>query len=318
MIPGLLELETITSKELEAIFHEADGFFEAAEGKVERKDLAGRTIANLFFEDSTRTANSFYLAGRRLGATVLDFTGAGSSLSKGETLLDTAKNICAMGVDLFVVRHVSPGAPHMIAQALGKPVVNAGDGSHEHPTQGLLDAYTLYREVGSVKKLKELTVAIVGDILHSRVARSNIHALKALGCRVILVGPPALLPPHFAGLGCEIRHSLDEVLSEVDVLNFLRLQNERMQSGLVASLREYKYLYGMTAERLKKCRKNVFIMHPGPMNRGVEIDPEVADGPRSLIFKQVTCGMAVRMAVLTRLIGKAPSQTSKSSRKARE
>jgi len=298
-----LELQDISPDKLVSYFTLADEYYDASQGKESRDDLSGKTVANLFFEDSTRTANSFYLAGRRIGASVLDFTGAGSSLSKGETLLDTARNIYAMGIDCFVVRHVSPGAPAMIADALDVPVINAGDGAHEHPTQGLLDVYTMYRELGAVEKFKGLTVAIVGDILHSRVARSLCFALKTLGSRVILVGPRTLVNKHFEAFGVEISYSLDKVLAEVDVLYFLRLQRERMSSGLVSSLKEYKFLYGMTQNRMALCKDDVKIMHPGPINRGVEIDPEVADGPNSLILKQVTCGMASRMAVLYSLIG---------------
>jgi aspartate carbamoyltransferase catalytic subunit len=303
LVNHFLELRNITKDSLVNYFKLADDFYEASQGKTQRNELEGKTIANLFFEDSTRTANSFYLAGRRIGASVLDFTGAGSSLSKGETLLDTARNIYAMGIDCFVVRHVCPGAPQMIAAALDVPVVNAGDGAHEHPTQGLLDVYTIYREIGDVEKFKKMTVAIVGDILHSRVCRSLCYALKTLGARVILVGPKTLLNENFRVLGGEISYSLDKVLAEVDVLYFLRLQKERMKSGFVPSLKEYKFLYGMTKERMNSCSKDVKIMHPGPINRGVEIDPEVADGPNSLILKQVASGMATRMGILYSLIG---------------
>jgi aspartate carbamoyltransferase catalytic subunit len=303
-VPGhLLELQGITKEEIEVFFLLADSYFPSIENNRTFEDLKGSTLANLFFESSTRTANSFYLAARKLGATVLDFTGAGSSLSKGETLIDTARNIMAMGVDLFVVRHVAPGAPHMIARELGVPVINAGDGAHEHPTQGLLDAYTLYREFASWKHFENLKVTIVGDLVHSRVARSDIYALKALGACVTCVGPPQLVPETFRTLGCEVSHDLDSVLPQSDVLMFLRLQKERMNNGEIASLREYKKLYGMTKARLKRCPSEILLMHPGPVNRGVELDPDVADAPQSLILKQVTSGLAIRMAVLKKLMG---------------
>lgn len=304
MVKHFIELQNVSKTQLEEYFRLADKFYDASQGIAPRRDeLQGKTICNLFFEDSTRTANSFYLAGTRIGASVLDFTGAGSSLSKGETLLDTARNIYAMGIDCFVIRHVCPGAPQMIADALNVPVVNAGDGSHEHPTQGLLDVYTIYRELGSVDKFKGLTVGVVGDILHSRVARSLCFALRTLGAKVVLVGPRTLVNDKFKVLGDEVSDSLDKVLADVDVLYFLRMQRERMRTGLIPSLKEYKFLYGMTEARMKMCSDDVKIMHPGPINRGVEIDPEVADGPNSLILKQVASGMASRMAVLYSLIG---------------
>jgi aspartate carbamoyltransferase catalytic subunit len=256
---------------------------------------ADRNHVNLFFEDSTRTRNSFALAASRLSADTLLLTAKGSSVTKGETTLDTVRNIEAMGVDVFVIRHSQSGAPHMLARKVKASIVNAGDGSHEHPTQGLLDIFTIRRRLGRIAGLK---VAIVGDIAHSRVARSNILGLRKLGAEVVVVGPPTLVPAAIRPMGCEISHSLDDVLPHVDVINMLRIQFERFGGSLFPSLREYSRLYGMNAQRLRRCRKDVLIMHPGPINRGVEITSDVADGPNSCILQQVTNGLAVRMAVL--------------------
>jgi aspartate carbamoyltransferase catalytic subunit len=265
-----------------------------------RDDLKGKVVVNLFYEPSTRTRVSFGLAARRLGADTLDFSPGGSSTAKGETFIDTAKNIEAMGVDAVVVRHSSPGAPHVLARHLlpHVRVVNAGDGAHEHPTQGLLDIFTIRKRVGRVAGL---TVGLVGDIAHSRVARSNIHGLKALGAHVIVCGPTTLVPKEVAHLGVEVAHNLDDILPRCDVLNLLRIQFERQRSGLFPSIREYRLLFGMDADRMRRARDGVLLLAPGPINRGVEITPDVADGPRSAILDQVTHGLAVRMGVLAEL-----------------
>ncbi len=261
--------------------------------------LRGRVVVNLFFEDSTRTRASFTLAASRLSADVLDMSSKGSSVSKGETLTDTARNIEAMGVDAIVVRHSLSGAPHLLAQSVNCSVVNAGDGQHEHPTQGLLDIFTMAKRLGRDDfDFTGITVAIVGDIAHSRVARSNVHGLQKLGAKVILVGPPTLLPAGFSDMGCELSYDLDDVLPRVDVINMLRVQFERLQSQAFPSVREYANRFGLTAFRMEKAKPGLLVMHPGPINRGIELDSSVADGANSAILEQVTNGLAVRMAVL--------------------
>jgi len=252
-------------------------------------------IVNAFFEDSTRTRMSFALAAQRLSADLIDFAGKGSSVSKGETLIDTARNIEAMGVDVIVIRHQAAGAATLLARTLKCSVVNAGDGAHEHPTQGLLDLYTIRERFGRVEGLK---VAIVGDIANSRVARSNLWALTKLGAEVILVGPPTLVPRSFERLGARVVHDLDSVIGEVDVVNMLRVQFERIKSSQFPSVREFTRFFGLTWDRFQRCKPGVFVMHPGPMNRGIEIQSDIADGPQSGILTQVTNGLAVRMAVL--------------------
>jgi aspartate carbamoyltransferase catalytic subunit len=265
-------------------------------GKTQRDLLRGQTVINLFFEDSTRTRTSFELAGKRLGADVITMTVATSSVNKGETLLDTAATLNAMHCDLLVVRHGDSGAPNLLAQKVDAAVINAGDGTHEHPTQALLDALTIRRRKG---RLEGLTVAICGDILHSRVARSNIHLLTSMGSRVRVIGPPTLMPPEVARLGVEVFFDMRAGLRDVDIVMMLRLQRERMACGLVPSAREYFRFYGLDAEKLAVARPDALVMHPGPMNRGVEIDSAVADDPvRSVIREQVEMGVAVRMAVL--------------------
>ena len=266
------------------------------QGKTQRDLLKGRTLINLFFEDSTRTRTSFELAGKRLGADIVNMTVSTSSVNKGETLLDTAATLNAMHTDLLVVRHPQSGAPALLAQKVDAAVINAGDGTHEHPTQALLDALTIRRRKG---KLEGLTVAICGDILHSRVARSNIHLLLAMNSRVRLIGPPTLIPSEAARLGVEVHHSMKTGLADADVVMMLRLQKERMTSGLVPSSREFFRFYGLDAEKLAYAKPDSIVMHPGPMNRGVEIDSAIADDPaRSVIGEQVEMGVAVRMAVL--------------------
>lgn len=268
-------------------------------GKTQRDALRGRTLINLFFEDSTRTRTSFELAGKRLGADVLNMSVSTSSVNKGETLLDTAATLNAMHCDLLVVRHDQSGAPNLLAQKVSSAVINAGDGTHEHPTQALLDALTIRRRRG---RLQGLTVAICGDVLHSRVARSNIHLLTTMGSYVRVVGPPTLIPAQADRLGVEVHHSMEEGLSGADVVMMLRLQQERMARGLVPSAREYFRFYGLDAAKLARAKPDALVMHPGPMNRGVEIDSAVADDPaRSVIKEQVEMGVAVRMAVLDTL-----------------
>jgi aspartate carbamoyltransferase catalytic subunit len=268
-------------------------------GKTQRDLLRGRTLINLFFEDSTRTRTSFELAGKRLGADVINMSVSTSSVNKGETLLDTAATLNAMMCDLLVVRHSQSGAPNLLAQKVDAAVINAGDGTHEHPTQALLDALTIRRRRG---KLEGLVVAICGDILHSRVARSNIHLLSAMGSRVRVVGPPTLIPAECARLGVEVFHDMATGLAGADVVMALRLQRERMAAGPVPSAREYFRFYGLDFEKLSYARPDALVMHPGPMNRGVEIDSAVADDPvRSVIKEQVEMGVAVRMAVLDTL-----------------
>ena len=268
-------------------------------GKTPRDRLRGRTLINLFFEDSTRTRTSFELAGKRLGADVINMSVATSSVNKGETLLDTAATLNAMHCDLLVVRHAQSGAPALLARKVDAAVINAGDGTHEHPTQALLDALTIRRHRGT---LEGLLVAICGDVLHSRVARSNIHLLSAMGARVRLVGPPTLMPAAAERLGVTVFHDMAAGLDGADVVMMLRLQQERMARGLVPSAREYFRFYGLDMQKLAYARPEALVMHPGPMNRGVEIDSEVADHPtRSVIREQVEMGVAVRMAVLDRL-----------------
>jgi aspartate carbamoyltransferase catalytic subunit len=297
----LLGLEDLSREEIEQILHKAEEFVDDDGQRPKRTDLKGSVVANLFFEPSTRTRTSFGLAARRLSADTIDFTASASSLSKGESFIDTAKNIEAMGVDAMVVRHATPGTPHLLAKHLDCSVLNAGDGAHEHPTQGLLDMFTIRRVKG---RLEGLTVALVGDIAHSRVARSNIHGLLKFGARVIVCGPTTLVPPAIARLGVEVSHSLDEILPRCDVINLLRIQFERQRSGLFPSIHEYAHLFGMDSARLRRAKPDILLLAPGPINRGVEITPEVADGPHSAILQQVTNGLAVRMAVLALLCGR--------------
>ncbi len=299
----MLGLEDLSADEINTILDTADQFKQAT-GDCRRKlnILAGKTCANLFFENSTRTRTSFSLAARRLGADTIDFSSTGSSVSKGETFIDTAKTIEAMGIDAVVVRHQTPGTPHLLAQTLACTVINGGDGPHEHPTQGLLDILTIRQHRGS---LKGLTVALVGDIAHSRTARSNIWGLKTLGAHVIVCGPSTLVSKRWEELGVEVAYNLDAVIPRVDVLNLLRIQFERLSTRPFPSVREYALLYAMTRERLAHAKSDVLIMAPGPINRGVEITPEVADGPHSVILEQVNNGLAIRMAVLWLCCGTA-------------
>jgi aspartate carbamoyltransferase catalytic subunit len=273
-------------------------------GKTQRDLLKGRTLINLFFEDSTRTRTSFELAGKRLGADVINMSVSTSSVNKGETLLDTASTLNAMHCDLLVVRHGQSGAPSLLSQKVDAAVINAGDGTHEHPTQALLDALTIRRHKG---RLEGLIVAICGDIAHSRVARSNMHLLTTMGSRVRVVGPPTLIPAEAARLGVEVFHDMKAGLAGADVVMMLRLQRERMSGGMVPSAREFFRFYGLDAEKLAHAKPDSIVMHPGPMNRGVEIDSAVADHPtRSVIGEQVEMGVACRMAVLDMLSRQLP------------
>jgi aspartate carbamoyltransferase catalytic subunit len=299
----LLGIEDLSRVEIDTILNRAEQFVDLSQGRHKKlSDLKGKVIVNLFFEPSTRTRTSFGLAAKRLSADTIDFTTAGSSVIKGESFIDTAKNIEAMGVDIMVVRHSVPGAPHLLAQHLQCSVVNAGDGAHEHPTQGLLDMFTIRRIKG---RLDGLTVGLVGDIAHSRVARSNIHGLLKFGASVIVCGPPTLVPQTIDRLGVEVSHRLDDILPRCDVINMLRIQFERQHTGLFPSIGEYARLFGMDKERLRKAKPDLLLLAPGPINRGVEVTPDVADGPHSAILQQVSNGLAVRMAVLELLCSQA-------------
>lgn len=296
----LLGIEGLTAGQITPFLDLAESYALLSRSRsAPREALRGRTVINLFFEDSTRTRTSFELAGKRLGADVINMTVATSSVNKGETLLDTASTLNAMRCDLLVVRHDQSGAPALLSQKVEASVVNAGDGTHEHPTQALLDALTIRRHFG---RLEDLTIAICGDVGHSRVARSNIHLLTALGNSVRLVGPPTLLPSAMAELGNVTLYSdMDEALKGADVVMSLRLQKERMGAGLVPSSREYFRFFGLDRRRLALANPGALVMHPGPMNRGVEIASDVADSDQSVIAEQVEMGVAVRMAVLDRL-----------------
>jgi len=297
----LLGLEGMSKEEIQLILDTATSFKKVLERPIPKvPTLRGTTVANLFFEPSTRTRISFELAEKRLSADLVNFSASTSSVLKGETLRDTARNIEAMKVDMVVIRHSSPGAAHFLANCLDSAIINAGDGAHEHPTQALLDMLTLRERFGTLAGLK---VLIVGDIEHSRVARSNIYGLNTMGAEVAICGPATLLPVEIEHLGVKVYHNLDEILSQVQVVNVLRIQLERQGKGLFPSLREYRQLFGITAERFKRVGRELVIMHPGPINRGVEIDSEVADSIQSVILQQVTNGVAVRMAVLYLLAG---------------
>lgn len=299
----LLDLKSLTVEELKLILETSKSFKEVSSREVKKVPaLRGRTVAMLFFENSTRTRASFELAAKRLSADTIDIPMRTSSLSKGETVLDTGLNIEAMNIDLFVVRHQSAGVPQILAHGLRRAaVVNAGDGCREHPTQALLDMFTLQEHFGRIEGLK---VGIVGDILHSRVARSNIYGLTKLGATVTVCGPSTLMPRGIEQYGVRVTHDIDEVLTDCDAVIALRLQQERQDDAYLPSIKEYAKVFGINADRLRRAKKEVVIMHPGPTNRGVELSAEVADGPQSLILKQVTNGVAVRMAVLYLLLGK--------------
>uniref|UniRef100_A0A7C6EJQ7 Aspartate carbamoyltransferase n=1 Tax=candidate division WOR-3 bacterium TaxID=2052148 RepID=A0A7C6EJQ7_UNCW3 len=292
----LLGIEGLSSKEIINYLDTGEKFLEVLDRPIPIiPALRGKTILTLFFEPSTRTQISFSIAAKRLSADVVSFSTSTSSVKKGETLLDTAKNIEAMKVDGVVVRHSASGAPKILADNLNAFVINAGDGTHEHPSQALLDIMTMRQHFGYIKNLN---VLIIGDILHSRVARSNIFGLKALGANVAVCAPPTLIPIDIDKLGVEVFYNLDEVIGDFDVVMALRIQLERQESGLFPSVREYRNLYGLTIDRVKKMKPKSIVMHPGPTNRGLEIDPEVADGPKSVILKQVKNGVAMRMGIL--------------------
>jgi aspartate carbamoyltransferase catalytic subunit len=297
----LLGLEYVDREDIELILKTAKSFREVLERPIKKvPTLQGKTIVNLFFESSTRTRISFELAEKRLSADSVNFATSASSVEKGETLLDTARNIEAMKIDMVVIRHRSPGAPFFLAQNLDANIINAGDGAHEHPTQALLDMMTIYENHESMQDLK---VGIIGDIAHSRVALSNIHGLLKLGAKVTVCGPATLIPREIEKLNVDVSYNIDDVIKSVDVLNVLRVQLERQDTGLFPSLREYHNYFGITRERLEKATQPITIMHPGPINRGVEISSDVADSEHSVILDQVTNGVAVRMAVLYLLAG---------------
>ncbi len=299
----LLGLRELSREEIQLVLQTAASFREISLRPIKKVPaLRGTTVVNLFFEPSTRTRTSFELAAKRLSADVMNVSSQDSSLSKGETVLDTVRNLEALKVDTLVVRHAAAGVPHLIARHASVSVVNAGDGAHEHPTQALLDLFTIQEKLGRIDGLK---VAIIGDIVHSRVARSNIWGLTKLGAQVTLCGPPTLIPPAIEQLGVRVTHHLDAVIRDADVFMLLRIQHERQEAMLVPSVREYRLRYGIDRERLARAKPNVLIMHPGPINRGVELDSSVADGPYSVILDQVTNGLAVRMAVLY-LVSGAP------------
>jgi len=292
----LLGLRDLSAEEITYILDTAKGFEQISTRSVKKAPpLRGKVVVNLFFEDSTRTRNSFALAASRLSADVIEFTKKVSSVSKGETLLDTAKNLEAMGIDIVVVRHNAGGASKFLSRNINACVVNAGDGFCEHPTQGLLDVYTIRKLKGTLEGLK---IAIVGDIAHSRVARSCLWAMTKLGAEVIFVGPPTLMPAQVDRLPVSVSYSLDEVIEKVDVINMLRIQFERLGGNPFPSVREYSHYFGLTVERMKRAKSDILVMHPGPINRGLEMESEVADGSNSVILEQVKNGLAVRMAVL--------------------
>jgi aspartate carbamoyltransferase catalytic subunit len=300
----LVGLEHLSREQIQHILDTAEPFKEVSERPIKKVPaLRGKTIVNLFFEASTRTRISFEFAEKRLSADTVNVTSQGSSVQKGETLVDTAKNLEAMRIDMVVIRHGASGAAQFLGSRIRSNVINAGDGKHEHPTQGLLDLLTLRDRFGRLEGIK---VAICGDVLHSRVARSNIWGLLKLGAEVGVCGPATLLPRNIKDLGVTILPRIEDAIQWADALNILRLQLERMQAGFIPSLREYNRVFGVTTDRLSKAPKDLIILHPGPMNRGVEIDSDVADGPHSVILPQVTNGVAVRMAVLYLLAGGSP------------
>ena len=292
----LLGLRDLSAEEITYILDTAVGFEQVSTRSVKKAPpLRGKVVVNLFFEDSTRTRTSFALAANRLSADIIEFTKKSSSVSKGETLLDTARNLEAMGIDIVVVRHSAGGASRFLSRNIKSCVVNAGDGYCEHPTQGLLDVYTIRKIKGTLDGLK---IAIVGDVAHSRVARSDMWAMTKLGAEVTFVGPPTLMPAHVHRLPVKVSYCLDEIIDKVDVINVLRIQFERLGGNPFPSIREYSHYFGLTVERMKRAKPDILVMHPGPINRGLEIESEVADGPNSVILDQVTNGLAVRMAVL--------------------
>src|SRR6267378_172015 len=292
----LLDIESLAPDEIITVLDTARAFKAVGERAIKKVPaLRGKTVINLFVEPSTRTRISFELAEQRLSADIINFTAEASSLKKGETLKDTARNLEALNADFIIIRHSASGSPHFLSRVLNSSIINAGDGAHEHPTQALLDAFTIRERKGRVEGLK---VTILGDILYSRVARSNIWALTKLGARVTLCGPSTLVPRVFEQMGCRVTYNVDEAIADADILNLLRIQHERQRRTMFPSINEYTSLFGLNKERMKRTKPEALIMHPGPINRGVEIDSEIADCDRSLILEQVTNGLAVRMAVL--------------------
>jgi aspartate carbamoyltransferase catalytic subunit len=292
----LLDIESLSADEITTVLDTATAFKAVGERAIKKVPaLRGKTVVNFFVEPSTRTRISFELAALRLTADVINFTAEASSLKKGETLKDTARNLEALNTDIFIVRHRAAGAPHFLARVLNASVINGGDGAHEHPTQALLDTFTIREKKGSIAGLK---ITILGDILYSRVARSNIWCLTKLGAEVTLAGPSTLVPRVFEALGCRVTHNLDEAIEGADVVNLLRIQHERQRKTMFPGIGEYANLFGLDRSRLQRTKPDAIIMHPGPINRGVEIDSQLADSGRSVILEQVTNGLAVRMAVL--------------------
>jgi aspartate carbamoyltransferase catalytic subunit len=297
----LLGIKDLKTEEINLILDTAESFKEVLKRDIKKvPTLRGKTIVNLFYEPSTRTRTSFELAGKRLSADVINITPSISSIVKGESLIDTAKNIESMNADFIIIRHSAAGAPYLISNVLRISVINAGDGSHEHPTQALLDMLTIREKKG---RIQDIEVAIIGDIAHSRVARSNIYGLTKLGAKVRVSGPPTMIPWDIERLGVKVYYRMEDALKDVDVIMMLRIQLERQEKGLFPTIREYSRLYCLTPDRVKLAKEDVIIMHPGPINRGIEISPEVSDGPYSVILEQVTNGLAVRMAVLYLLSG---------------
>ena len=295
-VDDLLGIKFLNLDDLELIFQTADNFKEVINRPIKKvPSLRDITIANLFFENSTRTKLSFELAEKRLSADVLNFSSSQSSVKKGESLIDTVNNILSMKVDMVVIRHSSPGAPQLLSKKVNATIINAGDGAHEHPTQALLDSYSMRQQIGN---LRNKNILIVGDIVHSRVALSNIFALQLQGANVKVCGPNTLIPKYLKDFGVKVETDLDKALKWCDVANMLRLQNERMSESFFPSVREYKKYYGLNMERIQKLGKDIVIMHPGPINRGVEITSEVADSNNSIILDQVENGVAIRMAVI--------------------
>jgi aspartate carbamoyltransferase catalytic subunit len=297
----LLDIQSLTPEEIITVLDTARAFKEVGERAIKKVPaLRGKTVINLFVEPSTRTRISFELAAQRLTADVINFTAEASSLKKGETLKDTARNLEALNADIIIIRHSATGAPHFLSRFLTSSVVNAGDGAHEHPTQALLDVFTIREKKG---KIAGLNVTILGDILYSRVARSNIWALRKLGANVTLCGPSTLVPRTFEQMGCKVTYNVEEAISGADIINLLRIQHERQRSSMFPTIGEYTSLFSLNQSRLAKSKPDALVMHPGPINRGVEIDSDIADCDRSVILEQVTNGLAIRMAVLFLISG---------------
>jgi aspartate carbamoyltransferase catalytic subunit len=305
----LLDIESLTAEEITTVLDTARGFKAVGERAIKKVPaLRGKTVVNLFVEPSTRTRISFELAAQRLSADIVNFSADASSFKKGETLKDTARNLEALNADFIIIRHSASGAPHFLSRVVNAHVINAGDGAHEHPTQALLDAFTIREKKG---KIAGLNVTILGDILYSRVARSDIWALTKLGAKVTLCGPSTLVPKNFEKMGCRVTYDVDEAIRDADVINLLRIQHERQRATMFPSIGEYTQLFGLNKARFVKTKPDALIMHPGPINRGVEIDSEIADCGRSVILEQVTNGLAVRMAVLFLVNGgKAITETA--------